>query len=230
MVLAAVSLTSGNSTVDGTVFTTAPCTATAGRLTFVYIVATAAAMPNVVPTVVGHGVTYSLVFHPGGAGVTRGMVFASLAASGVGTVTMNYGITLTGCCWAIDEFTGHDARGLEYSVAVTAAGTGTGFTNGPLYDLPAPPSLGGYSGIMLQNVPSGEVLTQRGGFLALGRNGYLTPTTSVATQWKASAVTDAGWSWTTNASGRGAYLLIRPALTGVEGRGMGFMERRRRRI
>ena len=233
MVIAATSLTSGGSTTDQAVYTTASVTPLAGQLTFVAVWCTHATVAEV-PIVTGNGVTYT---HVGTAATTppfttRMSVFASLTANGAGAITLTFDTAHQGCMWAVDTYTGHDARSLSYAIAhqdalFTPSGTTTAtYTYAP----PPQPSSGFYGAGGLDAVGGAEVVTLGAGFTQLGRSGITGPIRSIISFWKPDTLTTVPLTWTTGSRLRSLLFLIRPALTTTQTHSTApVLSRRRRR-
>lgn len=118
--VACSSLTSGQSTTDGTTFTTASVSPAANSLVLLFVSAGGTTNPTTVPT--GGGITtWTTVqdFSWHSDNQKRFMLFRALEASpGSGAITLTYGATAAGVQWSVVQCTGVPTSGTNGSGAV----------------------------------------------------------------------------------------------------------------
>lgn len=218
MALTVSNLTTAASTTNGSVFTTASITPTPGALVLVAATAVDLAGP-VVPTVVGNGITYSLVatvIFPVPATIRVLVLYVGRsAAPSAGPVVLTGTGTYTAMAWAILEVTGGVAHVRQQA---------TTHVSGPLaaaVALPAPPR----SGAVLVGIVGGAEgtagnYTPGTDFTELAEAGVTANDTRIMTEWWATPTdTTVDATWTTTGPKALVGLEIAPGLPSGGGGG-----------
>lgn len=110
-------LTNSSSTVDGTGFTTASVSPTAGSLVIAQAVGTTA----ITPIIVGGGVTsWTHLNLQSGSGSRTMNVWAGIADAAGAAITFTYGASQTSCIWGVTQIDGADVSSGVTSAIITS--------------------------------------------------------------------------------------------------------------
>lgn len=230
--MTASNLTTGTSTTDGTVYTTASISPSAYDLVLCHITLQRAdsAAPST-PTVTGNGITYDLIdrvdYDIATTSRNTTFLFRGMSASpSSGAITITCGETTDQAIWAIDKVTGADTSGTNGSGAIVQSATNVE-TTGSGNSLTV--TLGAFSST--DNATYGafaddgaDNYTEGSGFTKLGY-AQITSDLVSQTEWKSTNDTSVDISFNVNDLVGGIAIEIKKATTlidAVSGTDAGF--------
>lgn len=230
--MTASNLTTGTSTTDGTVYTTASISPSAYDLVLCHITLQRAdsAAPST-PTVTGNGITYDLIdrvdYDIATTSRNTTFLFRGMSASpSSGAITITCGETTDQAIWAIDKVTGADTSGTNGSGAIVQSATNVE-TTGSGNSLTV--TLGAFSST--DNATYGafaddgaDDYTEGSGFTKLGY-AQITSDLVSQTEWKSTNDTSVDISFNVNDLVGGIAIEIKkatPLIDAVSGTDAGF--------
>jgi hypothetical protein len=199
-------LTSGQSTTDGLVFTTASVTPASGSLVVVDVVCSRGTTVSN-PSLGGSSISSSSVVTSVEVGsFHRGIRFQATGTGSAGAITITFtGANMTGCAWAVTEYKGAN----QVVQSQTGSGTGTAASTSSLGAFSARPLTAAVWGSAVN-----AAITQESGWFELSDAGYGTPATRRETSW-----TYAGDTTPTATVSSGSWLGIASEIATVSGDG-----------
>jgi hypothetical protein len=193
MAITCTHITTGASTTDGTSFATASVTPSANKLYLLFISNTKATTADAVSSVSGNGLTWVSVasrnFNT--SNVNRISVYRAMIASApsAGAITITFAASQTGCAWSLLEIDGVETSGSDGAGAIAQFTSSLGTSTTPLATLNAfddatnNATVGGFSSAAASTYTAGT------NFAIKGQTTYLTPSSSIATEFFAGSDT-----------------------------------------